>query len=59
MGIEVAHGVGRQESLEDLRIGCCAIQNGDKTYDAGPRCIFCTRTQIKCALCLDDGEEGF
>lgn len=40
------HGVGRQESVGDLRIRCCAIQDGDKMHDAGPRCTICTRTRI-------------
>lgn len=58
MGLEVAHGVGRQESVGDPRIGCCAIQDGDWTYDPSPRCTVCTRTQIWHDFCLDDREEG-
>lgn len=38
MGLIVAHGVGRQE-LGDSRIRCCAIQDGDRTSDAGPECV--------------------
>jgi len=46
VGLEAAHGVGRQESEGDLRIRSCAIQDGDKTSDAGPECTVCTRSQI-------------
>ena len=58
MGLEVAHGVGQQESIGDLRIGGGDIQDGEGTYDPGPGCIVCTKTQIQCDLCLNDGEEG-
>ena len=46
MGLEVAHGVGRQESVGDPRIECCAIQDGDRMSDAGPGCTICTKTLI-------------
>ena len=58
MGLKVAHGVGRQESEGDLRIGSCAIQSGDKTSDVVSRCTICTRTHIECDFYLDDQEEG-
>ena len=35
MGLEVAHGVGRQESVGDLRSRSCAIQDRDRTCDVG------------------------
>ena len=44
MGLEVAHGVGQQESVGDLRIDGGAIQDGEGMYDAGPGCIVCTKT---------------
>ena len=44
MGLKVAHGVGRQELEGDLRIKSCAIQDGVKSSDAGPRCTVSART---------------
>ena len=58
MGLKVAHGVGRQESVGDPTIGCCAIQDGHWTSDVGPGCTLRTKTHIQPDFCLDDREEG-
>jgi len=36
MGLEVSHGIERQESEGDTGIKSCAIQDGDRIGDVGP-----------------------
>lgn len=45
MGLKFAHGVGRQESIGDPRIECCAIQDGYRRHDLGLGCTVCIRTK--------------